>query len=102
MSDGDEDEDFENKNESENLRNEKEIARNQMKILKKISVDLKNMRFVILEQFQNISHNFDKKIHPSEWEKLAGNLETFFLIFFLFANLILTIIFMEIGYSKQG
>lgn len=94
-------EEIDQKFNSKIMKKSEEKSQNDVEILQKISIDLKKLHFLIFEQLQNINQNLNRNRNQSEWEILADHLETFFMIFFLFANPIITIIFLQIGHSKQ-
>lgn len=61
-------------------------------LLKKVVDDLDQLR-----QLQKI----DDKRSNSDWLKLADRLETFFLIFFVYANAFVTVVFIAVGQAHQ-
>lgn len=103
----------ENQFQSENQRKTKDFRNIKIKIVNSskdpeenqaefIAVDFLNKLNQLNEQLEKFSKICNKeKKHESEWNKWADKLEAFCLVFFLFVNALITMIFLVVGYSRM-
>jgi hypothetical protein len=70
------------------------------KSLRGIAVDLAKLHLMLKNEINKKAVKDEKC--PTSYEQLANRLEIFFFIFFFLANVMVTVIFLIVGYGKMA